>query len=37
MPDSIKVTSVSLSPRGVLRLPSDVNYQAFIDEIDNLD
>ena len=37
MPDSIKVTSVSLSPRGDLRLPSDVNYQSFIDEIDNLD
>lgn len=37
MPDGIKVTSISLSPRGDLRLPSDISYQSFIDEIDNLD
>lgn len=34
MPDGIKVTSVSLSPRGDLRLPSDVSYQSFIDDLD---
>ena len=34
MPDGIKVTSVSLSPRGDLRLPSDVSYQQFIDDLD---
>lgn len=37
MPDGVKVTSISLSPRGDLRLASDVSYQSFIDEIDNLD
>ena len=37
MPDGVKVTSISLSPRGDFRLPSDVSYQSFIDEIDSLD
>lgn len=34
MPDCCKVTSISLSPRGDLRLPSDLSYQSFIDEIE---
>ena len=37
IPDGVKVTNVSLSPRGDFRLPSDVSYQSFIDEIDSLD
>ena len=37
MPDGVKVTSVSLSPRGDLRLPSDISYQGYLDEIDSLD
>lgn len=37
MPDGIKITPTSLSPRGDLRLPSDISYQSFIDELDDLD
>ena len=37
IPDGVKVTTVSLSPRGDFRLPSDASYQSFIDEIDSLD
>ena len=33
MPDSIKVGTISLSQRGDLRLPSDMNHQAFLDDI----
>lgn len=34
MPDCCKVSSVSLSPRGDLRLTSDISYQSFIDDLD---
>ena len=37
MPDGIKVTSVSMSPRGDLRMPSDASYMTFIDEINELE
>lgn len=37
MPDCCKITSVSLSPRGDLRLPSDVSYQSYIDEINRIE
>lgn len=37
MPDGCKITSISLSPRGDLRLPSDVDYYQFIQEINELD
>ena len=33
-PEGIKVGSVSLSPRGDFNMPSDMSYQAFIDELD---
>ena len=36
VPDGIKVGSVSLSPRGDLRLPSDASYDAFLNEIEDL-
>ena len=35
MPDGIKVGSVSLSPRGDFRLPSEISYRAFLDELDH--
>ncbi len=37
VPDGVKVGSVSLSPRGDLRMPSDANYTVWIKEIDELD
>lgn len=37
MPDGCKITSVSLSPRGDLRLPSDLSCQSFLDEIERMD
>lgn len=36
MPDSVKVGSISLSPRGDLRMPSDALYNSYIKEIDEL-
>ncbi len=36
MPDSIKVGTVSLSPRGDWRMPSDAVVKLWLDEIDNL-
>ena len=33
-PEGIKVGSVSLSPRGDFNLPSDMSYQAFLDELE---
>ena len=36
VPDGIKVGSISLSPRGDLRMPSDANYEAWLKEIDEL-
>lgn len=34
LPDGIKITPVSVSPRGDWRMASDVNYQEYIKEID---
>ena len=36
MPDGPKVSSVSLSPRGDWRMPSDVSARAWLTEIDQL-
>lgn len=35
--DGVKVGSISLSPRGDLRLPSDLNYQSYLDEIEKIE
>lgn len=37
MPDGVKVGSVSLSPRGDLRMPSDASYNLWMNELDNID
>ncbi len=34
LPDSIKIGSISVSPRGDLRMPSDMSNSAFINNID---
>ena len=34
IPDGVKVGTVSLSPRGDLRMPSDANYESIIEELD---
>ena len=36
IPDGVKVGTVSLSPRGDLRMPSDANYKSIISELDKL-
>ena len=36
MPDGVKVGSISLSPRGDLRMPSDASYEAIIKELDKI-
>lgn len=36
LPDGVKVGSVSLSPRGDFRMPSDVSMDSFIERIRNL-
>lgn len=36
MPDGVKVGSVSLSPRGDWRMPSDASYELWINELENL-
>lgn len=36
MPDGVKVGSVSLSPRGDLRMPSDAAARLWLEEIENL-
>lgn len=35
MPDGVKVGSVSLSPRGDLRMPSDASFKLWMDELEN--
>ena len=37
IPDGIKVGSISLSPRGDLRLPSDIDIKGWLEEIDKID
>jgi len=34
IPDGVKVGSISLSPRGDLRMPSDANMEAWLKELD---
>ena len=36
MPDGVKVGSISLSPRGDLRMPSDASARLWLEEIDKL-
>ena len=36
MPDSVKVGSATLSPRGDWRMPSDASYRLWMDELENL-
>ena len=36
MPDGVKVGSVSLSPRGDLRMPSDASCRIWLDEVEEL-
>lgn len=37
LPDSVKVGSVAVSPRGDLRMPSDASMQLWMKEVENLD
>lgn len=37
IPDGVKVGSISLSPRGDLRMPSDANMEIWLNEVNNLD
>lgn len=36
MPDGVKVGSISLSPRGDLRMPSDASYNIWIKELEEI-
>lgn len=36
MPDGVKVGSISLSPRGDFRMSSDVSYQMYLKELEDL-
>lgn len=37
IPDGVKVGSISLSPRGDLRMPSDASMEAWLKELDQID
>ena len=37
VPDGIKVGSISLSPRGDIRMPSDMEYKSYLKELDELE
>ncbi|MBO5120962.1 MAG: NAD(+) synthase [Bacilli bacterium] len=37
VPDGVKVGTIGLSPRGDLRMPSDVSYNAWLKEVEELD
>ena len=37
VPDGIKVGSISISPRGDLRMPSDMEYKSYLKELDELE
>ena len=37
VPDGIKAGSISLSPRGDLRMPSDMEYKSYLKELDELE
>ena len=36
VPDGVKVGTISLSPRGDLRMPSEANYERILEEIDKI-
>lgn len=36
LPDGVKVGTISVSPRGDLRMPSDASYKIFIDELNKI-
>ena len=36
IPDGVKVGSISLSPRGDLRMPSDASYEAWLKELEGI-
>ncbi len=36
MPDGIKATEVSLSPRGDFKMPSDASYNLYLEELEDL-
>ena len=36
LPDGVKVGSVTLSPRGDWRMPSDASARLWLDEVENL-
>lgn len=36
LPDGVKVGSVSLSPRGDWRMPSDASYELWLEQLENL-
>ncbi len=37
MPDGVKVGSVSLSPRGDWRMPSDASYELWLEQLNNME
>lgn len=37
VPDGVKVGTISLSPRGDWRMPSDANYNLWLEELDKLE
>ena len=37
VPDGVKVGSISLSPRGDLRMPSDASYQIWLKELEEIE
>ncbi len=36
MPDGPKVGTISLSPRGDLRMPSDADYEIWLKDLENI-
>ena len=36
MPDGVKVTEISLSPRGAYRMPSDAVSSLWLGELENI-
>ena len=37
VPDGVKVGSISLSPRGDLRMPSDMDFKSYLEEIEKIE
>ncbi len=35
MPDSVKIGSIALSPRGDWRMPSELDFQIWIDDLED--